>query len=425
MGNLGIALSGGGSRAIAFHRGTVRALAELGVIEAIDVVSSASGGSVFAAAWMVSMLDHTTTSTFLDDLVPVLRRGFVMPAVLSPRILKLMLPGFNRTHRLAEVFSDLLGHRRLAELPERPKLCLNAAALDHAMPGRFSRGGFSCKDVGAVPEGSQAYPEAPLKRRDLGFAVAASAAFPFALPPLPLDADELLPFEGELRGHSRLHLTDGGVLENLGVERLMSDGRFRCRDMIVSDAGAAQKSWTPSWMQRLLSFGAYAFSRDTLSRLLMMMNDKQNRTMRQLVMNRVGAAERPSEPSRLWFIRADQTWDHFFEAIPRARLREIAGGVDDLPRDATSAQIVALLLRHRPELERAVALRDPASEERASAVEINFTGLAKADIDALERHAMWQVHACRAVYGEIVASSAGTLASTDLEGMPRDVATVG
>ena len=57
---IGLALSGGGSRAAAFHRGTLRALDEIqrhdGVplSQSIDVVSTVSGGSLFGAAWVAA-----------------------------------------------------------------------------------------------------------------------------------------------------------------------------------------------------------------------------------------------------------------------------------------------------------------------------------------------------------------------------------
>ncbi|MEJ0061498.1 MAG: patatin-like phospholipase family protein [Terricaulis sp.] len=48
---LGLALSGGGSRAIAFHLGCLRALNEIGILSRIDVISSVSGGSVLAGIY--------------------------------------------------------------------------------------------------------------------------------------------------------------------------------------------------------------------------------------------------------------------------------------------------------------------------------------------------------------------------------------
>ena len=46
---IGLALSGGGSRAIAFHLGSLRALNDIGLLEKINVISTISGGSVIGA----------------------------------------------------------------------------------------------------------------------------------------------------------------------------------------------------------------------------------------------------------------------------------------------------------------------------------------------------------------------------------------
>jgi predicted acylesterase/phospholipase RssA len=407
MQSLGIALSGGGSRAAAFHRGTVRALHEMGLLRSIDVISTVSGGSVFGAAWVSSQLAGESTEAFLKALGNALRRGFIRPALFSVGVLKLALPGYNRTHRLADVFSDELCHgRALSDLPERPALCLNTTVLNHGMPGRFSRGGFSCQDVGErLPDGS--YPETRLERRNLGFAVAASAAFPFALPPITLDASELLKLTGSLQGHSRLFLTDGGVLENLGVERLLASRRFAAKKIIVSDAGVAEASWAPSLTQRLTSVAAYALTRETLSRLLNVMNTKQNKTMRQLLFQRLAVSGQASQQRQLWFVRIDQTWDSFFRGISESHRKAIAVGGGYPDRDASGAQVVEYLERHG--IDRSIARQryDEESARRANSVETNFTGLSASDLDALERHAMWQVQACRAVYGPMLAAEAG------------------
>jgi predicted acylesterase/phospholipase RssA len=405
---LGLALSGGGSRAMAFHVGTLRGLLDLHLARRVDVVSTVSGGSVFGAAWLCR---HGTDEQFLEGLKARLMRGFLQPALFSIRALKLLLPGFTRTHRLAEVFSEtLLQHRRLDQLPERPLLCLNASVLNHAMPGRFSRAGFSCRDVG-VPDDRHSYPEVPLERRDLGFAVAASACFPFALPPLTLDASELPPFHGRLSGHTRLHLTDGGVLENLGVERLLGGGRFAAEHIIASDAGVGDTAWKPSLLQNLASFGAFALSRSTLSRLLAVMNDKQSKTMRQYLLHDLGAVAPPRFGRTLWFVRIDQTWEHFFTGISEPRRKELARGAAYPAIDAPADEVTAFLEQRGVDLARAKAYFLPDDSARCNAIVTNFTGLKATELDALERHARWQIHACRAVYGDIPAAAARPVAS--------------
>lgn len=49
---IGLALSGGGYRAAAYHIGTLRALNKLGILDKVDVISSVSGGSITAACYV-------------------------------------------------------------------------------------------------------------------------------------------------------------------------------------------------------------------------------------------------------------------------------------------------------------------------------------------------------------------------------------
>lgn len=63
--------------------------------------------------------------------------------------------------------------------------------------------------------------------------------------------------------HSRLYLTDGGVLENLGVERLLASSRFAAKRIIVSDAGLAHTCHM-AWRSRPLDvLGCEALSART------------------------------------------------------------------------------------------------------------------------------------------------------------------
>src|SRR5438874_6644430 len=71
---IGLALSGGGSRAIAFHLGCLRALHDRGIVEQVRVLSCVSGGSVIGALW--AYRDKTFTE-FERDVVRLLRRGLL------------------------------------------------------------------------------------------------------------------------------------------------------------------------------------------------------------------------------------------------------------------------------------------------------------------------------------------------------------
>jgi NTE family protein len=78
---LGLALSGGGSRAAAFHRGTVQGLSDIGLLDEIDVVSSVSGGSVFAAAWMAARWKERSFAEFIDEVGHELAKGFIQRSI--------------------------------------------------------------------------------------------------------------------------------------------------------------------------------------------------------------------------------------------------------------------------------------------------------------------------------------------------------
>ena len=69
---IGLALSGGGSRAIAFHLGCMRALHDRGLLDRVSVVSTVSGGSVIGAIWAYS---DCPFDEFDQKIQALLRKG--------------------------------------------------------------------------------------------------------------------------------------------------------------------------------------------------------------------------------------------------------------------------------------------------------------------------------------------------------------
>jgi NTE family protein len=252
---IALALSGGGSRAMAFHLGCLRALNQLGILQRIEIISAVSGGSVIAS--MYCTLDGDFED-FEAEARKVLAQGFAKPAIKkaftsleglrtlacfmvllcastvgylrrlfrwglsflgfrhSPR--KFTLRRFaSRTTILRAVFSDLFRHKRLAELrDDRPKLIVVACEL------RSKSAFYFAKDV----MGSWRLGKSPAGNTEVAHAVAASAAYPGFLP--ALDEDLELEKDGR-RKSERLILTDGGVYDNLGLAPLWPD-----RDKAIS-----------------------------------------------------------------------------------------------------------------------------------------------------------------------------------------------
>ena len=251
---IGLALSGGGSRAIAFHLGCLRALHKLGILEKVSAVSCVSGGSVIGAYLIAHEGDFESFEQKIRELLaiglakPMTRHAFscaglkifvaftlssiaaisfgclrtfgrflsVFPhgAKIGSRLTKLRCPirRFASRTTLLELSLDeaLFKGRLLNDFPTHPNLIINATELRTGSGFRF----------GARESGSWRWGRLRSNAIPIAHAVAASAAYPLFLPAF----DELLDFE--FRGQqkrSRVMLTDGGVYDNLGVSCFWPD----------------------------------------------------------------------------------------------------------------------------------------------------------------------------------------------------------
>lgn len=92
MGNkrnkVGLALSGGGYRAAAYHIGTLRAIHRLGILEKVDVISSVSGGSITAAYYA---LNKDNYEDFEKQFIKKLSKGVLWSSFLYLGIVGLLL----------------------------------------------------------------------------------------------------------------------------------------------------------------------------------------------------------------------------------------------------------------------------------------------------------------------------------------------
>jgi NTE family protein len=77
---IGLALSGGGSRAIAFHLGCLRALNQLGLLDRVVILSTVSGGSVIGAYFHAHFhAEGGDFAAFEASVRALLARGLVGP----------------------------------------------------------------------------------------------------------------------------------------------------------------------------------------------------------------------------------------------------------------------------------------------------------------------------------------------------------
>lgn len=224
---VGLALSGGGSRAIAFHYGVLETLHNLGIDKKVDVVSAISGGAVIAALWTVTASDW---DTFVKNVEIVLEKGLEgtvlrrlsHPITFLQQIFHLGLD----LYLLAEALDELvLNGKTLKELPDKPALILNATDLRTGSNFKFSK-----SICGSYKDGGS-----NLCDMKLSEAVACSAAYPLCFKAKKVRMDN---------GRDAF-LTDGGSYDCLGANALMPDKDEGmsiliqdCETIITSDASA-------------------------------------------------------------------------------------------------------------------------------------------------------------------------------------------
>ncbi|MES9937194.1 MAG: patatin-like phospholipase family protein [Sedimenticola sp.] len=217
---IGLALSGGGFRAAAFHLGVFRKLKELGLLWKLDLLTCVSGGSI-AGSFLAC---HWGDDDALDQLENYLRTTSIAVSSVIGGILD---PFNSRLDKLGDTYErDLYGSRSLGSIQSAPRLYLNATNLATGNMFFFVTGGNGPAEMGEWELGVTTADNFRLSR-----AVAASSAFPPVFPPLRLDQKDY-----PSAGVEYITLTDGGVYDNLGVNPLLRD-RNDLDYVIVSDAG--------------------------------------------------------------------------------------------------------------------------------------------------------------------------------------------
>lgn len=247
---IALALSGGGIRAMVFHLGVLRHLAERELLERVERISTVSGGSLLVGLLLQQNgMRWPTSKEYLTLILPQLQRELCARSLqwgagrqlLNPMNLRFLL---SRANLLAMALREEWNVRgTLADLPESPEWSINGTTAENGKRFRFKR-----KDIGDYTIGYASAHSFPLAS-----ALAVSAAFPGGFGPLALDARRFewhrrpwgAPAEDAARiepAFGRLHLYDGGVYDNMGLEPYFDVGRKRSKVgncyIICSDAGA-------------------------------------------------------------------------------------------------------------------------------------------------------------------------------------------
>src|SRR6185369_8194122 len=238
----GLALSGGGYRAMLFSLGSLWRLNELGWLRKLDVVTSVSGGSivngVLATRWKDLQWSNDGVATNFAPAIATPIRATASKTLDVFAGIEGVLSVFSTiSDKVTESHDKNLFHgAKLASIPEyekgkTPRFIFYATSLQTGSSVRMEKKRIADYKIGEVQN-----PDMLVAR-----VVAASSAFPPVLSPVELEfkPSDWTPFAGATLGNrddfkSRLLLTDGGVYDNMGLEAIWK----RCSTVLVSDAGA-------------------------------------------------------------------------------------------------------------------------------------------------------------------------------------------
>lgn len=252
--NVGLALSGGGLRAIAFHLGCMRALHDLDLLDRIQVISSVSGGSIISAMYSYS---NDSFSEFEARVLQLLYKGIQCDIIRQSSVhyidrmihylTRVKIPFFDsdqviqppeRTFSCTEAFKEIISNSLFGESimsdvsRESLHTVINATELRTRTAFRFGSRHSGCYRYGTIASEDVLVADA----------VAASAALPVCFP--ALDRKFRFRKNGKISTPTRVLLTDGAVLENQGVSPmlpgrndLISTNVFKPEYIICCDAG--------------------------------------------------------------------------------------------------------------------------------------------------------------------------------------------
>jgi len=255
-----LALSGGGTRAMMFHLGVLRYMAGQGLLERIDRISTVSGGSLLIGLILgEASMQWPGSQQFTDQVFPALRQKICGQSLVSKALLKIFLPWnwkflLSRANLLAlSLEKNWAVTAKLRELPETPEISINGTLAENGKRFRFKRETLGDYKNGYAHTGDYL----------LANALAVSAAVPGLLGPLVLETRNFKwsrrPYFGAVDGteipvtpeFQRLHLYDGGVYDNLGLEPFFDASKGVPKKgsgpIIVSDAGAPLKEGFSYW----------------------------------------------------------------------------------------------------------------------------------------------------------------------------------
>ena len=236
---------------MAFHLGVLRFLAERALLERVDRVSTVSGGSLLVGLiYEANKMTWPASDVFSTSIYGSLRSKLCSSSLQWGALRQLLKPTnwrfiLSRANLLGLALRDEWSVKAvLSDLPESPEWSVNGTTAENGKRFRFKAHNIGDYELGYADNCA----DFPLSQ-----ALAVSAAFPGGFGPLAIEAKR---FKWKKRAwgapagtevdielpYRKLHLYDGGVYDNLGLEPFFDAGRGKSKigstRIFVSDAGA-------------------------------------------------------------------------------------------------------------------------------------------------------------------------------------------
>jgi predicted acylesterase/phospholipase RssA len=218
---IGIALSGGGSRASNFSAAVLLELEKLGLLQQADVISSVSGGSVTAAYYGLYGNNRNAEHPWHEEavrkaLLTDLQASWIQSWFNPYNVLRYWGTNFNRSDIMIENLNDeLYDNKQFKDLNKdlSAEILINATSFSNGQPFVFT---------------DQQFAERLNSRLDtfpIANAVMASSAFPGVFQPVTLKDyslknNQLAHADSDAQYYE--HLIDGGPYDNLGVSSIIN-----------------------------------------------------------------------------------------------------------------------------------------------------------------------------------------------------------
>ena len=343
----GLALSGGGSRAIAFHLGCLRVLNEYGILDRLSMISMVSGGSVIGALYAYS---DDSFEEFEKKIIGVLEEGLqwkIAKYTLFSRhtfriflcfLLKMLMStlnvllfvilfvvkffvGKNQKEQIENLkyfqiptfasrttaFIHLLDKeffkgKKLTEVTRKNlKVTINACELNTQVAFYFTSGISSTYRLGELEI-----------EESVSKAVAASAAHPLLLPSL----SEKMKFSG-CKQKNHVVIADGSLYDNTGVNYFVQRINRNISDKVnfiiasIASQGVPDKNAPPhNWFSRMKSSFFTTHRRTENMTFGLLFRLERERKIRGFLFPYLGRIDRKSLKEPEDFVSRNETKDY-------------------------------------------------------------------------------------------------------------------